>query len=89
MEYSYKGRFLFKERLKSVRKVKTMNRTKIKNGTSEDDEKIIDIKSISSPNDLLVDIEQKDINEWEQSEEKKKFGKQLRSDLVKNVEKNI
>ena len=51
-----------------------MNRTKIKNATSEDDEKMIDIKSISSPNDLLVDIEQKDIDEWEQSDEKKKFG---------------
>ena len=64
-----------------------MNRTKIKNATSEDDEKMIDIKSISSPNDLLVDIEQKDIDEWEQSDEKKKFGKQLRSAAKKCREK--
>lgn len=73
----------------SVRKVKTMNRTKIKNGSSEDDEKIIDIKSISSPNDLLVDIDQKDISEWEDSDEKKKFGKQLRSAAKKCREKYL
>ena len=73
----------------SIKKVKTMNRTKIKNATSEDDEKMIDIKSISSPNDLLVDIEQKDIDEWEQSDEKKKFGKQLRSAAKKCREKYL
>ena len=73
----------------SIQKVKTMNRTKIKNGASEDDEKMIDIKSISSPNDLLVDIDQKDINEWDESEEKKKFGKQLRSAAKKCREKYL
>ena len=71
----------------NVMNVKTMNRTKIKNGSNEDDEKIIDIKSISSPNDLLVDIDQEDIDLWDQSEEKKKFGNQLRSAAKKCREK--
>ena len=84
-----KGGSNIKRDIGSVKNVKTMNRTKIKNATSEDDEKMIDIKSISSPNDLLVDIEQKDIDEWEQSDEKKKFGKQLRSAAKKCREKYL
>tara|TARA_Y100001978_G_scaffold85996_1_gene77050 strand:+ start:97 stop:2796 length:2700 start_codon:yes stop_codon:yes gene_type:complete len=84
-----KGGSYIKRDIGSVRKVKTMNRTKIQNGTSEDDLKIIDIKSLTSPNDLLVDIDQKDINEWDESEEKKKFGKQLRSAAKKCREKYL
>ena len=59
--------------------VRTVQRTKIKNGSIADDRKLINLKSLMGSEDLYTDIDQDDIKNWKKSEEYKSFKKQTRA----------
>jgi hypothetical protein len=67
--------------------VRTVQRTKIKNGSIADDRKLINLKSLMGSEDLYTDIDQDDIKNWKKSEEYKSFKKQTRAASRKCREK--
>ena len=59
--------------------VRTVQRTKIQNGSIADDHKLINLKSLMGSEDLYTDVDKENIKNWKKSEEYKSFKKQTRA----------